>query len=119
MRKRIVVGLTGGIASGKSFASRFLEGLGAYVIDTDLVAREVVAKGSPTLTHIIEQFGQQFLTAEAELDRSKLAKLVFNEPDTLTAYENIILPAIREDVKSFGECTQKGGLCVIGGAFVI
>lgn len=95
MSKPLIIGLTGGIASGKSHASRFLENLGVYVIDTDLVARAVVAKGSPTLVQIAEVFGNDFLTAEGELDRAKIRNLVFNDADTLKTYESIILPAIR------------------------
>jgi dephospho-CoA kinase len=89
------VGLTGGIASGKStVANRFAE-LGAGVIDTDEVAREVVAAGEPGLDSIVEAFGHSVLTELGELDRSAMRSIVFSDPNARRRLENILHPLIR------------------------
>lgn len=107
MNKKLVVGLTGGIASGKTHASDYLKQLGAYVIDTDIIAREVVAKGSPTLSIIADTFGKDYITDEGALNRQKIRDLVFNDNDTLVRYERIILPAIRKKTLSCLELAPK------------
>ena len=75
MTKR--VGLTGGIASGKSTVSAILADLGAVIIDGDLLAREVVAAGTPGLAAVVAEFGEGLLTADGELDRPAMGALVF------------------------------------------
>lgn len=90
------VGLTGGIASGKSTVSQILLELGAVVIDSDAIAREVVAKGTPGLARIAEEFGTDMLTTDGELDRPKMAALVFNDPASLKRLEAITHPLINE-----------------------
>lgn len=90
------MGLTGGIASGKSTVSRQLADLGAIVIDYDLLAREVVEPGSPALDLIADRFGPGVIAADGRLDRPALGALVFSEPTALKDLEAITHPAIRE-----------------------
>lgn len=89
-----VFGLTGGIASGKSAVARVFREEGVPVIDADEVAREVVARGSPGLAQVVDAFGVEVLTPEGDLDRKRVAAIVFND-DTKRATLNAILhPAI-------------------------
>jgi dephospho-CoA kinase len=90
-----VIGLTGGIASGKSTVARILESCGAVVIDADQLAREVVAPGEPALDSIIDTFGAKFINHDGTLDRSALGKLVFADPISRLRLEAITHPAIR------------------------
>ncbi|PKH41385.1 dephospho-CoA kinase [Nocardioides alpinus] len=90
------VGLTGGIASGKSTVSALLAGLGAVVIDADLIAREVVARGTPGLAAVVAEFGPGLLTAEGDLDRPAMGALVFADPDARKRLEAIIHPLVHE-----------------------
>jgi dephospho-CoA kinase len=92
----VKVGLTGGIASGKSTVSAMLRELGAVVIDSDQIAREVVAKGKPGLARIVEEFGADVLTAEGELDRPRMAALVFSDEGARRRLETITHPLINE-----------------------
>jgi len=89
------VALTGGIASGKSSASRHFEHLGVPVVDSDLIAREVVQPGSPGLDSLIAEFGDVILD-NGELDRAELRTLVFNDNSARERLESIVHPAIRE-----------------------
>ena len=73
------VGLTGGVASGKSTVSAILAELGAVVIDADLIAREVVARGTPGLDAVVAEFGPELLTADGDLDRPAMGALVFGD----------------------------------------
>jgi dephospho-CoA kinase len=90
------VGLTGGIASGKSSVSAILADLGAVVIDADKLAREVVAKGTPGLERVVEAFGREVLTEEGELDRPKVGAIVFGDEERRRVLEGIIHPLVRE-----------------------
>ncbi|HYG04853.1 MAG TPA: dephospho-CoA kinase [Stenotrophomonas sp.] len=90
-----VIGLTGGIASGKSALGRAFEALGITVVDADAVAREVVAPG-PVLSRIAERFGRKILQADGTLDRRALRELVFADEELRLALEAITHPAIRE-----------------------
>lgn len=90
------VGLTGGIASGKSTVSARLAALGATIIDYDRLAREVVEPGSPALDLIAQRFGAGVITPEGTLDRPALGALVFADPAALKDLEAITHPAIRD-----------------------
>lgn len=94
-RRPLRVGLTGGIASGKSTVSRLFEALGVPVIDTDVLAREVVAPGQPVLAQIAERFGKQVIAADGSLDRAALRTIVFADPAARTDLEQLTHPAIR------------------------
>jgi dephospho-CoA kinase len=89
-----IVGLTGGIASGKSTVSAMLRELGAHVIDADQVARDVVAPGTPALAEIQARFGPAVLHEDGALDRKKLGAIVFADPDARRALERITHPRI-------------------------
>ena len=90
------IGLTGGIGSGKSeVAGRFAR-LGAAVIDTDVIARELVEPGQPALSEIADSFGPDLLDAQGRLDRSKLRQCVFADPARRRRLEAILHPRIRE-----------------------
>ncbi|WP_185994861.1 dephospho-CoA kinase [Nocardioides campestrisoli] len=90
------VGLTGGVASGKSTVSTILAELGAVVIDADQLAREVVAPGSDGLRLVVEEFGPAVLTPDGELDRPALGALVFADTERRRALEAIIHPRVRQ-----------------------
>lgn len=89
------VGLTGGVASGKSTVSARLAELGAVVIDADVLARQVVAPGTEGLEEIVAEFGEDLLTPEGELDRARLAALVFHDESSRRALEAIVHPRVR------------------------
>ncbi len=89
------IALTGGIASGKTTISNRLRELGAFIIDADEVAREIVQPGSPTLRAIVERFGEGVLAADGTLNRQALAEIVFNDDDALAALNDITHPEIR------------------------
>jgi dephospho-CoA kinase len=88
------VGLTGGIASGKSLVAAVLAARGAIVIDADVLARQVVEPGTPALAAIVERFGRQVLT-DGQLDRSRLGEIVFADPLARRDLERIVHPAVR------------------------
>ncbi|WP_028650682.1 dephospho-CoA kinase [Nocardioides halotolerans] len=90
------VGLTGGIASGKSTVAELLVGLGAVLIDGDALAREVVARGTPGLAQVVEEFGEDLLTPEGDLDRSALGRIVFADEAARRRLEAITHPLIFE-----------------------
>jgi dephospho-CoA kinase len=89
------VGLTGGIASGKSTVARLFAALGVPVIDTDAIARDVVAPGSPALARIVAAFGPQFLAPDGTLDRRRLRAHVFADEAARRRLEEILHPEIR------------------------
>jgi dephospho-CoA kinase len=89
------VGLTGGIASGKTTVARLFEALGVPVIDTDQLAREVVAPGQPLLARIAERFGKAILAPDGSLDRAALRSIVFADPAARAALEQMTHPAIQ------------------------
>lgn len=89
------VGLTGGIASGKTTVSNGLRRHGAVVIDADVLAREVVEPGTPGLTAVVDRFGPRVLTAAGHLDRKALGQIVFADDQARRDLEAIIHPAVR------------------------
>jgi dephospho-CoA kinase len=95
----LLVGLTGGIGSGKSTVARLLERRGATVIDADQLAREAIAKGTPGFDRVVDAFGPDIIK-EGELDRSALAARIFADPAQKTALEAIVHPEV---ARRFGE----------------
>lgn len=93
-----VVGITGGIGSGKSAVTDHLETLGITVVDADKVARVVVEPGTPGLAAIVEYFGKDLLLADSGLDRAALRKIVFDNPDERKVLEGITHPLIRDEI---------------------
>ena len=90
----ILVGLTGGIGSGKSTVSSLLEDKGAVIIDADAIVREVQLPGSPVLAKLAEKFGAEVLASDGSLDRQAVANIVFTDPDALKALNAIVHPAV-------------------------
>lgn len=90
-----LIGLTGGIASGKSLVSARLRELGAVVVDADVLAREAVEPGSPGLGRIVEAFGSGILRADGSLDRPALGALVFGDPERLAVLNAIVHPEVQ------------------------
>jgi dephospho-CoA kinase len=88
------VGLTGGIASGKSTAAGFFSALGIPVLDSDQIARDVVEPGQPPLERLVERFGRSILTADGHLDRPALRNIVFSDPKARADLEALTHPAI-------------------------
>ncbi len=89
-----VIGLTGGIASGKTLVSRTLQGLGLTVIDADEISHELMAKDEAVKQRVIETFGTQVLTAGGEIDRERLGQMVFQDQEHRQALERIMHPGI-------------------------
>jgi dephospho-CoA kinase len=90
------VGLTGGVASGKSTVSAILDELGAVIIDADALAREVVAPGTDGLREVVEAFGRDVLTEDGALDRPAMGTIVFADAEKRRVLEGIIHPRVRE-----------------------
>jgi len=88
------VGLTGGIASGKSTAAKFFGALGVPILDSDQIARDVVEPGQPPLERLVERFGPAILTPDGHLDRPKLRDIVFSDPKARADLEALTHPAI-------------------------
>ena len=88
------VGLTGGIASGKSTAAKFFGALGVPILDSDQIARDVVEPGQPPLGRLVERFGPSILTPDGHLDRPALREIVFSDPRARADLEALTHPAI-------------------------
>ncbi len=88
------VGLTGGIASGKSTAAKFFGALGVPILDSDQIARDVVEPGQPPLERLVERFGRKILTPDGHLDRPALRDIVFSDPKARADLEALTHPAI-------------------------
>lgn len=97
----LVIGLTGGVGSGKSAASRCFERRGVPVVDADVVAREVVAPGTPALAEIASAFGAEMVLADGTLDRTRLRERVFSDPEARERLEDIVHPRIRERMAAY------------------
>ena len=94
----LVIGLTGGIGSGKTTVSDLFSALGVPVIDTDLIARELVQAGQPALKDIITAFGQEILNLDGSLNRARLGDITFNNQIARKQLETILHPRIRDKV---------------------
>jgi len=102
------VGLTGGIASGKSTAAKFFGALGVPIIDTDQLARDVVEPGQPPLERLVERFGPGILTEDGHLDRPALRNIVFSDPMARADLEALTHPAIGAAVEA--KSAELGGV---------
>lgn len=105
--KFLRIGLTGGIASGKSVVADMFSARGIPVIDTDLISREVVEPGKAGLRAVINKFGSHFLNANGTLNRSLLREKIFSDPDSRTHLEKILHPLIRTAI--FAQAQDAGG----------
>lgn len=100
MRKRpVLIGLTGNIACGKSTVARMLAEKGAYVIDADAIAHEVIRKGTPAYEAILQRFGEGILGPDGEIDRRRLGEIVFRDPAALRDLESIVHPAVLIEIQ--------------------
>ena len=106
------VGLTGGIASGKSTVSAILEELGATIIDGDQLAREVVEKGTPGLAQVVDAFGPEILTPDGHMDRAKVGQIVFNDDEKRKLLEGIVHPLVFERYAELEAAAPEDGLVV-------
>ena len=106
------VGLTGGIASGKSTVAAMLVELGAILIDGDALAREVVARGTPGLAQVVAEFGTELLTPAGDLDRAALGRIVFADEAARRRLEGITHPLIFERYAELEAAAPPGALVV-------
>ena len=106
------VGLTGGVASGKSTVSAVLRDLGAVVVDADALAREVVEPGTPGLAAVAAAFGPEVLADDGSLDRGRLGAVVFADPDRRQALEAIIHPLVRAGAAQIEAAADPGAVVV-------
>jgi dephospho-CoA kinase len=95
----MIIGLTGGIASGKSTVSALLVNKGARLVDADVIAREVMLPGHEVLAAAAKQFGKEILFPDGTLNRAKLGEIVFQDPVALQTLNNLTHPAIRQEIK--------------------
>jgi dephospho-CoA kinase len=108
-----LVGLTGGIGSGKSTVSRLLADRGAVIIDADVITKEVQARGQPVLAAIAERFGPTVIAADGNLDRAALAAMVFGDTEALKALNGIVHPAVRAEIARRVELERDAGVVVL------
>jgi len=106
------VGLTGGIGAGKSTVSDILRELGAVVVDSDLLAREVVAPGTPGLAQVVDAFGPEVLAPDGTMDRAKVGAIVFADPDQRRRLEGIVWPLVHEAGAALAAAAGPEGLVV-------
>ncbi|MBO1625348.1 dephospho-CoA kinase [Bacillus cereus] len=106
----IVIGLTGGIASGKSTVSQMFRELNIPVIDADIIAREVVEQGKEAYKEIVEVFGEEILQANGELDRQKLGSIVFHNEEKRLHLNKIVHPAVRKEMNAQKDMYIKEGV---------
>jgi dephospho-CoA kinase len=108
-----IIGLTGGIGSGKSTVASILKELGAIIIDSDKVGHEVLNPSTPGWYEVIETFGQDILTQQGSIDRQKLAQIVFNDTEALNKLNQIVHPKVEHEVQSRLKKFQEQGLDVV------
>jgi dephospho-CoA kinase len=106
------VGLTGGVASGKSTVSAILRELGAVVIDADRLARQVVEKGTPGLAAVVRELGEQVLTDGGELDRPAVARMVFADEDARRRLEGVVHPLVHAEAARLEAAAPEGAVVV-------
>lgn len=108
----MLIGLTGGIGSGKTTVSDLLGEWGAVVVDADVIAREVVEPGTPGLAALVEAFGPEILTADGALDRPRLAEIAFADPDARARLNAIVHPLVRARSIELTEGAPPGSVVV-------
>ena len=108
-----VIGLTGGIGSGKSTVSQFLAELGAVILDADRVGHEALKPDTKVWRKVVAAFGRQILTPNGDIDRAKLGKIVFGNPESLSRLNQIMHPQIYDMVKAQLEGYRRQGVEVV------
>ncbi|ALV43536.1 dephospho-CoA kinase [Pseudarthrobacter sulfonivorans] len=106
------IGLTGGIASGKSVVATRLSGLGAVLVDADALARDVVEPGTPGLASVVEAFGAEMLDGDGRLDRARLGSVVFGNPSQLAVLNGIVHPLVRQAAAGIIAAAPAGAIVV-------
>ncbi|KZZ85939.1 dephospho-CoA kinase [Bacillus sp. SJS] len=110
----LVIGLTGGIASGKSTVSSLLKELGFPVVDADVIAKEAVDQGKPAYSKIAEVFGHHVLQPDGSIDRTKLGSVIFADPEKRNILNGIVHPEVRKEmIRQRDELIQQGSKAVI------
>jgi dephospho-CoA kinase len=109
---RVRLAVTGGIGSGKSTVSALLAARGAWIVDADQIAREVVEPGSPGLAAVVEEFGTEFLDPDGGLDRARMAALVFADRAALRRLETILEPLIEARSRELDRLAPDGAVVV-------
>ena len=117
MRKR-VVGLTGGIATGKTFVSSIFQKLGAEIIDADKIAREIVEKGSPVLKQIEQAFGKNVILEDGSLNRKRLREIIISDPEKRKLLNSITHPVIIAKEEELVE-KSKSDIVIVDAALLI
>jgi dephospho-CoA kinase len=107
-----VVGVSGGIGSGKTTVTNIFSRLGVEVVDADVIAREVVSVGTPGLNAIVKKFGQQIVSESGELNRSSLRQLVFSQPELKEWLNRLLHPLIREQMQQQTQ-SAKSVYCIL------
>lgn len=107
-----IIGLIGGVATGKTVVANILEAQGAHIIDTDMVSRELVEPGMPAYKGIVAHFDQDVLAADATINRTRLRRLIFENPVERQWLENLLHPMIRAAVAEQARSSQSN-ICVI------
>jgi len=116
----VIIGLTGGIGSGKSTVARFLAELGAVHLDGDKLGHEVYRHGSPAWQALVTEFGAGILDAGGEIDRKKLGQIVFADPKSLKRLNGIVHPLIRDlALQRLEDCRRRGVAVVVLEAAVL
>ena len=95
---KYVIGLTGNIATGKSVVRKMLEHLGAYGIDADALSHRAISRSAPGYKKVVETFGKWIVAQDGEIDRAKLSRLVFPDPEAMRVLEGIIHPLVRDAI---------------------
>ncbi|MFZ0323674.1 MAG: dephospho-CoA kinase [Actinomycetes bacterium] len=106
------VGLTGGIGAGKSTVAARLADRGALVVDADALARQVLEPGEPAVQQVLDQFGPAVLAADGSLDRSRLAAIVFADPEARSALEAIVHPEVARRARAAMAAAEPGSVVV-------
>ncbi len=116
-----IIGLTGGIGSGKSMITQYLIDQGIAVIDADQLSRDIVKPSTPGLKKIAESFGQEYLLDDGELDRAKMGELVFKDKEKLSLLNSLLHPILRAEIKREIECFRSKGhtLVILDAAILI
>jgi dephospho-CoA kinase len=108
-----VIGLTGGIGSGKSTVSQYLKELGAVIIDADKVGHEAFQPGTEAWREVVATFGRDIVTPNGEIDRKKLGAIVFDNPQALTQLNRIMHPKMRDMMKAQIDEYRRQGVAVV------
>ena len=108
-----IIGLTGGIGSGKSTVAQFLVKLGVVVVDVDKIGHEILRPDSEAGQKVVATFGRQILSPSGEIDRSKLGEIVFNNPEALSRLNRIVHPRMHDMIRDEINEYRKQGVAVV------